>query len=87
MWLGHGLEFLQGLWTRPSDSVTFERSPLSFALKLHLCLADAGWAGWKPVGLPLILRSTIKPDFSSRRTHILCCCTEKRQEIGPIYGH
>jgi U3 small nucleolar RNA-associated protein 20 len=60
MWLDHGFKFLQNLWSPPSDS-SFNQSSLSFALNLHLCLADAGWAGWKLIGLPLVLRSTIKP--------------------------
>lgn len=63
MWLGHGLKFLQNLWNPLPDSSAFEPSSLSFALKLQLCLSEAGWAGWKPIGLPLVFRSTIKPEL------------------------
>jgi U3 small nucleolar RNA-associated protein 20 len=69
MWLGHGLKFLQTLWKPPSDPSAFEKSSLSFALKLHLCLADAGWAGWKLIGLPLVFRSTVKPDLQLMDSH------------------
>ena len=63
MWLSHGFKFLQSLWSPPSGSSGFERSLLSFALKLHLCLAEAGWAGWKLIGLPLVFRLSIKSDL------------------------
>ena len=63
MWLSHGVKHLQSLWYPAAGSSTFQQSSLFFALKLHLCLADAGWAGWKLIGLPVVLRSTIKPEL------------------------
>lgn len=63
MWLSHGFKFLLSLWNPPPDPSAFEQSSLSFALKLHLCLSDTGWAGWKLIGLPLVFRSTVRPDL------------------------
>lgn len=40
----------------------FTQTSLSFTLKLHLCLADANWGGWKMIALPIVLRSTIRPE-------------------------
>lgn len=54
LWLGPGLKFLQRIWTR---------SHIEFTLKLHLCLADAGWHGWKLVAVPVLFKSTVKPEI------------------------
>lgn len=88
MWLGHGLKFLQDLWIPPPDSSAFEKSSLSFALKLHLCLSEAGWAGWKLIGLPLVIRSTIKPEMQLIDGHggellSFIAALKKGRKLGP----
>ena len=54
LWLGPGLKFLQRIWNR---------AHIEFTLKLHLCLADAGWHGWKLVAVPVLFKSTLKPEI------------------------
>ena len=86
MWLSHGVKYLQSLWNPAAGS--FHQSSLSFALKLHLCLADAGWAGWKLIGLPVVFRSTIKPELGlidgHRRELISFVAALKRgRKMGP----
>jgi len=67
LWLGPGLKFLQRIWATPTSSLDeqspFAQTQLSFTLKLHLCLADAGWGGWKLVAMPVLLKSLTKPEF------------------------
>ncbi|KAF9524996.1 armadillo-type protein [Crepidotus variabilis] len=63
LWIGPGLKFLQNSWNQhPSAMEPFTQTSLSFTLKLHLCLADANWGGWKMIALPIVLRSTIRPE-------------------------
>jgi hypothetical protein len=38
-------------------------------MKLHLCLADAGWSGWKLVALPLIFKFTSWPELRLMERH------------------
>jgi U3 small nucleolar RNA-associated protein 20 len=65
LWLGPGLKYLQRSWTLPPSTTNeeFSQTPLSFALKLHLCLADVNWGGWKLIALPVLIKSTVKPDL------------------------
>ncbi|KAF8901183.1 armadillo-type protein, partial [Gymnopilus junonius] len=72
LWLGPGLKFFRRTWTfTPSTTTTtpalpqsnFTDTPLSFTLKLHLCLADAGFGGWKFVALPVLFKSVMKPEL------------------------
>lgn len=65
LWLGPGLKYLQRSWTLPPSTAddAFSGTPLSFALKLHLCLADVNWGGWKLIALPVLIKSTAKPDL------------------------
>ena len=85
MWLSHGFKFLLSLWNPPPDPSAFEQSSLSFALKLHLCLSDTGWAGWKLIGLPLVFRSTVRPDLrlvDNHREEFLAALKRGRK-LGP----
>ncbi|KAF8181826.1 armadillo-type protein [Pholiota molesta] len=64
LWLGPGLKFLQHLW---NDSAQTQPQPqtqtrLAFTLKFHLCLAEAGWGGWKLIAAPVLFRATVKPE-------------------------
>lgn len=65
LWLGPGLKYLQRSWTLSPSTVNeaFSQTPVSFALKLHLCLADVNWGGWKLIALPVLIKSTAKPDL------------------------
>jgi len=65
-WIGPGLKFLQNLWNTsppPSESTPFAQTRLSFALKTYLCLGDTSWGGWKMIALPLVFKSTMKPEI------------------------
>lgn len=71
LWLGPGLKFLQRVWsptaiegtTDSQEQVPFTQTRLSFTLKFNLCLADAGWGGWKLVASPVLMKSVIKPEL------------------------
>lgn len=88
-WLGPGLKFLQVIWNKPPNpSLPFDQSSLSFALKLHLCLADSGWGGWKLIALPLVIRSTIKAelrlmDLYQKRTITFLAALWARRKLRP----
>jgi hypothetical protein len=66
LWLGPGLKFLQHLWndfapTQPQPQPQTQ-TRLAFTLKFHLCLAEAGWGGWKLIAAPVLFRATVKPE-------------------------
>ncbi|KAF8991462.1 armadillo-type protein [Cyathus striatus] len=54
-WLGPGLKFLQRCWAESQQDI-------SFVLKLHGCLADLGWGGWRLIAMPQVLKATVKPE-------------------------
>lgn len=71
LWLGPGLKFLQHVWSptavegtaNSQEIVPFTETQLSFTLKFNLCLADAGWGGWKLVASPVLLKSMTKTEL------------------------
>ncbi len=70
LWLGLGLNFLRRIWNIPSDlQKKFTQTVSSFTMKLHLCLADAGWSGWKLVALPLVFKFTTLPELRLMERH------------------
>lgn len=60
LWAGPGLKFLQRAWGVHTDTRD-DSTSLAFALKVHGCLAELGWGGWKLVGLPLVLKMCVVP--------------------------
>ncbi|KDR69878.1 hypothetical protein GALMADRAFT_255731 [Galerina marginata CBS 339.88] len=95
LWLGPGLKFLQRTWTSPPnptasgsvENLPFTQTQLSFTLKLHLCLADAGWGGWKLVAIPVLLKSMVKPelgliDREQRRFVAFLAALQRGKKIG-----
>ncbi|KAJ7756392.1 armadillo-type protein [Mycena maculata] len=53
-WMGKGRELLDVLWTAPAESTVL------FALSLTGALAELGWAGWRAIGVPVLLRVSSK---------------------------
>ncbi|KAJ7127008.1 hypothetical protein C8R44DRAFT_111309 [Mycena epipterygia] len=53
-WMGKGRELLDIVWTANSDGAVL------FAISLTGALAELGWAGWRAVGVPVLLRISSK---------------------------
>ncbi|CAK5281436.1 unnamed protein product [Mycena citricolor] len=51
-WMGKGREVFDGLWNSSTH--------VSFAISLTGVLAESGWAGWRAIGLPIVLRISAK---------------------------
>ncbi|KAF8957355.1 armadillo-type protein [Flammula alnicola] len=88
-----GLKFLQRTWNPLSpasdSSVPFPQTQLSFTLKFHLCLADAGWGGWKLIALPVLFKSTLKPElklmeFEQRRLISFLSALTRGKKLGNV---
>ncbi|KAJ6608583.1 armadillo-type protein [Mycena sp. CBHHK59/15] len=59
-WMGKGREILDMVWSAGSIDDTNVNGGVLFGISLTGALADLGWAGWRPVGVPLLLRMTSK---------------------------
>ncbi|KAJ7158771.1 armadillo-type protein [Mycena filopes] len=53
-WMGKGREVLDMVWTAGSDGAVL------FAISLTGALAELGWAGWRAIGVPVLLRVSSK---------------------------
>ncbi|KAJ6576400.1 hypothetical protein DFH09DRAFT_1451514, partial [Mycena vulgaris] len=53
-WMGKGREVLDTVWTATSDRAVL------FAISLTGALAEVGWAGWRAIGVPVLLRISSK---------------------------
>ncbi|KAJ7773254.1 hypothetical protein B0H16DRAFT_1304430, partial [Mycena metata] len=53
-WMGKGREVLDTVWTAGSDAAVL------FAISLTGTLAELGWAGWRAIGIPVLLRASSK---------------------------
>ncbi|KAJ7475832.1 armadillo-type protein [Mycena latifolia] len=53
-WMGKGREVLDTVWTATSDRAAL------FAISLTGVLAEVGWAGWRAIGVPVLLRMSSK---------------------------
>ncbi|KAH9485782.1 U3 small nucleolar RNA-associated protein 20 [Psilocybe cubensis] len=95
LWLGPGLKFLQRIWSTTAiegtdDShthVPFTQTQISFTLKFNLCLADAGWGGWKLIASPVLMKSVIKPelcliDKEQRRLIAFLAALQRDKKLG-----
>jgi U3 small nucleolar RNA-associated protein 20 len=99
MWLGPGLKFLQRTWrwnsvaAMTTTTTTEHDEPMSvqesaglvvtFALKFNGCLASSNWGGWKPVALPLLYRSVVKPEVDSK---VLLDFLARLKRLGKVGG-
>lgn len=92
LWLGPALKFLQQSWagsvSSPVTAEEFSTHPLAFTLKLHLCLSDSGWGGWKMVALPLVMRSTLRSDaglaqYAPRQLLAFAASLKREKNITP----
>ena len=62
-----GREVLDALWTATSDAAVL------FAISLTGALAELGWAGWRAIGVPVLLRMSSKTIMSKD-------CSEELQQ-------
>ncbi|KAJ7066948.1 armadillo-type protein [Mycena amicta] len=53
-WMGQGREILDALWNMSNSDATL------FAISLTGALSDLGWAGWRAIGVPVVLRMSSK---------------------------
>lgn len=53
-WMGKGREVLDVVWNAGSDASVL------FAISLTGALAELGWAGWRAIGVPVLLRMSSK---------------------------
>ncbi|KAJ7494716.1 armadillo-type protein [Mycena galericulata] len=53
-WMGKGRDVLDTVWTAKSEATVL------FAISLTGALAELGWAGWRAIGIPLLLRLSSK---------------------------
>lgn len=53
-WMGKGREVLDTVWTATSEKTVL------FAISLTGALAELGWAGWRAIGVPVLLRMSSK---------------------------
>ncbi|KAJ6494813.1 hypothetical protein C8R47DRAFT_384388 [Mycena vitilis] len=53
-WMGKGREILDTVWTNDSDTAVL------FAISVTGALAELGWAGWRAIGVPVLLRMSSK---------------------------
>ncbi|KAJ7274418.1 hypothetical protein B0H12DRAFT_397816 [Mycena haematopus] len=53
-WMGKGREVLDTVWNAGSETSVL------FAISLTGSLAELGWAGWRAIGVPVILRMSTK---------------------------
>ncbi|KAJ6513279.1 hypothetical protein C8R45DRAFT_857772 [Mycena sanguinolenta] len=53
-WMSHGRELLDTVWNAGSETAVL------FAISLTGSLAELGWAGWRAIGVPVLLRMTCK---------------------------
>ncbi|KAF7374911.1 DRIM domain-containing protein [Mycena sanguinolenta] len=54
-WMSHGRELLDIVWNNAGSETA-----VSFAISLTGSLAELGWAGWRAIGVPVLLRMTCK---------------------------